>query len=199
MAGQKWKLWRRFLALSIWNRLAVISGIIALLSVPSLCTTNYNLIFPYKNELSEQTREYLEENNINSNEVDELLVAIQQEHNELISDIQQKEFITVISQIYMSLDTIAEIKLNKITKDEKGNEYRSDITIEKEMLGTKLRFLYRLHPFNNTIGMSDIESFKNHMRVANASKGIIISRGKFSNTIFNKARNNNIDLVTFRS
>lgn len=200
MAGKKWTFLRRFKALNYWNKVSIALGV---LGIPALILAIWGIWLVYnppKIQLKESQKTEIENFGGNPSEIQRLMQDIQDERNKAINDLAQIEFIDVISNIYKTLDTSVVIKLNETTIDSlTGDKYRSDVIIEKELLGTKVKVLLRLNPYENPLGILEIESFHKHLLAIKASKGVIISKGKYSRSGFLKAKKLSIDLIEFIS
>lgn len=170
MAGLKWSLWRRFRTLKLWTRIGVVGSLASIFGLGL-----YFIPSSKKVELTDEQLEIITESGAKSDEVKELLYSIQEERNEAINDSAQVEFIEVISNIYRTIDSTATIKLNEETIDKTGEKYRSDLTIKQKLAGHDVKLLFRLNPYENPLGKSEILSFQNHIEAIGASKGIIIS------------------------
>lgn len=199
MAGKKWTFLRRFKALNYWNKVSIALG---LLGIPALILAIWGIWLVYnppKIQLKESQKTEIENFGGNPSEIEKLMQNIQDERNEAINDSVQVEFIEVISKIYKTIDSTSSITINEIFVDStSGQKYRNDLTIRKNILGTKVKFLYRLNPFNNTTGKSEILNFKKHVEASSASKGILITKGKFDKKAFSEAKKSHISLARFR-
>lgn len=197
----KWTLWRRFKAHTIWSQIGIVAAILGILGFPIACYSIY-LVYNPPNidvKLNDAVKRELEESGAKPNEVKQLLEDIQYERNEAINDSAQVEFIEIISNIYKTISNGSKITLNQIIFDSiKKNSYRSDIIIEQIVAGHPVKLLFRLNPYENPLSMVEVESFQYHIEKIGASKGIIITRGKFRRNAFEKANKLSIDLLTFK-
>ncbi|PKA98322.1 restriction endonuclease [Flavobacteriaceae bacterium MAR_2009_75] len=196
--SKKWSIYRRYKALGLWNKVFLWLAIIGIVIGGWQLYLAYNP--PTKLVISDEENGVLEQNGAKPNEVAELINIIQADRNKAIDDVAQIEFIDIISNIYKSLDSTSTIILNQIHVDSiTGIEYRSDVLIEKEILGTKIKLLLRLNPYENPIGESEILNFQNHIEKIRASKGVIITKGKYRKAAVKFADAYSIDLATFQS
>lgn len=195
MAGTKWSLWRRFKKLSLWNKFFVIIGILSFIIGLLAYVRSFS---PVAITLSATQIEQLKHQKANPLEVSELLNSIQKERNESINESAQVEFIDAIANIYRTISPDSNIILNETVVDSLTQiTYRSDIIIEKEVAGIMIKLLFRLNPYENPIGNSEIISFQNHIEKINASKGILITKGNYKTSAIKTAKKSSIDLATF--
>jgi len=200
MAGVKWSLRRRWEALGYWKKLSIKIALVSIFISSAFSAISIYLAYNPPEEITlEDPTGKLDDSGANTKEVEVLLNAIQQERNEAIDDDAVVEFINTISRIYRTIDTTATISLNEVYIDAtKGQKFRSDIIIRKHVLGTEVKLLLRLNPYTNPINKSEIESFQKHLSVINASKGLLISRGKFKTESVKKANQYSIDIASFK-
>lgn len=200
MAGKKWPYIRRFNSLSFWNKVSIVLG---LLGVPALILgvwSIYLAYYPPKVQLQEDQKAEIEKYGGNPLEIEELMQAIQDERNEAINDSVQIEFIQVISNIYKTIDSLTSITINETFFDSvSGQKYRNDITIRKNILGTNIKFLLRLNPYNNPTEELEIKNFQKHIEAFNASKGIFITKGKYRRNAIKLCEEWSIEHATFKS
>lgn len=200
MSGRRWTYIRRFRALNFWTRLSLFLGAGGLFLAILFGIWSIFLAYNPPVQLTKEEETIIVNSGGNSEEVTNLLQVIQEERNESIDDIEQKDFIKIISNIYRKLDSTTKIELNKTKVDSiSGIEYRSDVVIQKQIFGSNIKILLRLNPFNNSLGKTEILSFQKHIEIENATKGIIISKGKYTKKAFNLASNYSIDLAVFKS
>lgn len=159
----------------------------------------YEFIKTDYSKLSYSIIKELDKENINKREVDELIYRVEKDLNRKINPSLLNEYASSIVSIYKSIDSNAVIKLNeKVFCDLTQKSQVVDLSIRSDIAGHDIFVAVKLLPIEDTIDIKYIEYFYQIIKNINASKGVIISSGIYSNEVIDYAKTHMIDICSLK-
>jgi hypothetical protein len=138
-----------------------------------------------------------DEKNISEKEMSELKYNLEKELNEKIDPKTWDKCAKTVLSIYENIDSTSIVKLNeKIFCDQTKKSRIVDIALHSNIGMHKILLIIKLLPIKESIDVRFVEDFVQTIRDIQASKGVIVGIGDFTQEAVEYAKNNMIDLCT---